>query len=121
MLDFQILGPVVPLALAAVALLFGCFALFLYFRFERGGDDKRVPVALAAFGMHYALIWANFFVSYYVFVPWLTLFLMTLALILAIWFGSRARTKAGNRIAWAGTFELAAFLWLIGCRALGLR
>jgi hypothetical protein len=119
MLDSQMLGPVVFLLLAAAALVLGGLALVLYVRFERGGEDQRVPVALSAFGIHYALIWANSFVRSYVFVPWLVLFLMTLALILAIWFGSRARSKAGNRIAWAGAFELAAFLWQIGCGMIG--
>jgi len=60
MFDSQIMVPVLFLSLAVAGLVCASFALFLYLRFERGDSDKCVPVALAAFGVHYTFIFAYF-------------------------------------------------------------
>jgi hypothetical protein len=109
-LDFQLAVPIAFLLLAAAGLVYGVFAVYLYFRFEQSPADKHVPVAISALTIHYVLVWSSSYVRGYVLLPTLLLFLMVAALVMAIWFGSRAQSKAGNRIAWAGAFTLAAFI-----------
>jgi len=54
----------------------------------------------------------------HVFLRTLLLFLMALTLVIMIWLGSQARSKAGIRIALAGVFTLAAWLCRIWARHL---
>ena len=94
--------------------MYAAFAAYLYFRFERSTADMDVPVAISAFAMHYALVFGSLYVRGEVLLPSLLLFLMALTLVLAIWLGTQARSKAGIRIAVAGVFTLAAFVCRMG-------
>lgn len=113
-LDFQLVLPVAYLLLMAAGLVYAIFAAYLYFRSERGADDKRVLIAIAALTLHYAFVFGFSLVRGFVLVPTLLLFLMALTPVLAIWFGSQAGTKAGSRITLAGAFALAAFILKTG-------
>jgi hypothetical protein len=113
-LDFQLVVAITFLALATAGLVYAIFAIYLYFRFERGSAEKHVPVAIAALAIHYVLLWGLSYVRDYVLLPTLLLFVMALALVIAIWLGSRAQSKAGWRIAWAGAFTLAALICRTG-------
>ncbi len=114
MLDFQPLAAIAFLLLAAAGLVYAIFATYLYFRFERSSGEKYVPVAIAALIAYYVLLSGFSYVQDYVLLPTLLLFLMAETLIMAIWFGSRARSKAGRRAAWAAALTLAAFICRIG-------
>jgi uncharacterized membrane protein HdeD (DUF308 family) len=113
-LDFQLVLPIVFLLLFGAGLVYTVFASYVYFRSERSSIDKNVPVAMGALTIHYALLYGFPYVRGLVLVPTLLLFLMALAPLVAIWFGSEARSKAGRRIAWAGAFTLAAFICRTG-------
>ncbi len=114
LLDFQLVLPIVFLLLFAAGLVYAVFASYVYFRSERSAIEKNVPVAMAALTIHYVLLFGFPYVRGFVLVPTLLLFLMALAPLVAIWVGSRARSKAGRRIAWAGAFTLAAFICRTG-------
>jgi hypothetical protein len=109
-LDIELALPVGFVLLATAGFVYAAFAAYLFFRFERGTPDKHVPVAIFAFAMHYFLAFGSRYVGGYVLLPTLLLFLMVLSLVLVIWLGLQARSKAGIRIALAGVFALAAFI-----------
>ena len=115
MLDFQLILPVAYVLLMTAGLVYAIFAAYLFFRFERNTDDKHVPIATAALTLHYAFVLGFSLVRDFVLVPTLLLFLMALTPSLAIWFGSKAGTRAGRRITLAAAFALAALVLKIGC------
>jgi hypothetical protein len=114
LLDIDLALPVGFLLLAAAGLVYAVFAAYLYFRFERSGAGLRVPVGISVFAMHYVLVFGSFYVRGDVLLSSLLLFLMALTLALAIWLGTRARSRAGIRIALAGVFTLVAFVCRMG-------
>jgi hypothetical protein len=91
-------------------------------RFERSASEKHVPIAIATFSIQYGLAFVSSYAHGYVLVPTLFLYTIVLALAVAIWLGTRARSKAGTRarskagtrIALAGAFTLAAYLCKFG-------
>ena len=110
LLDIELVLPVGFVLFATAGFVYTAFAAYLFFRFERGTADKHVPVAIFTFAMHYSLVFGSRYVQRYVLLPTLLLFLMALSLVLMIWLGSQARSKAGIRIVLAGAFTLAAFI-----------
>ena len=114
MLDIEIALPTAFILLAAIGLAYAAFAGFIYFRFERDGAEMHVPVALSIYAIHYVLALGLLHVRGEALLPSLLLFGMLLSLLLVIWLGSQAGSKAGIRIALAGLFTLAAFACLAG-------
>ncbi|HEV2399308.1 MAG TPA: hypothetical protein VGS27_20345 [Candidatus Sulfotelmatobacter sp.] len=73
-----------------------------------------MPVALSAFTMYYVLAFGILRVRGEYLLSLLLLFGMPLTLVLVIWLGIQAQSKAGIRMALAGGFTLAAFACGIG-------
>jgi hypothetical protein len=107
LLDTELLLPITFVLLGTAGIVLAAFATYRYLRFERSYAERHVPIALLLFVAHYALPLAASYVQDLVLLPTLLLFLMVEALVLTIWFGSRARSGAGVRIALAGAFTLA--------------
>jgi hypothetical protein len=113
-MDIELALPVGFLVLATAGLVYAGFAAYLYFRFERGSADNHVPVAISVFAMFYATAFGQRYERSEVFLPLLLRFLMALTLVLVIWLGLRARSRAGRRITLAGLLTLAAFVCRTG-------
>jgi hypothetical protein len=113
-LDFELALPVGFVLFATAGLVYAAFAAYIYVRFERSTPDMHVPVGLSAFTMYYVLVFGILRVRGEYLLSLLLLFGMPLILVLVIWLGSQARSKAGIRMALAGGFTLAAFACGIG-------
>jgi hypothetical protein len=104
---------VVPIGIllsTAAGLVYAIFAAYLYFRFERSVADSNVFVAMSAFATFYFLAFVLRFAISMVLVPTILLFFMGLALVFSIWYGSQARSKAGLRMALAGSLTFVSFV-----------
>jgi|SRR5882672_9649014 len=113
-MDIELALPVGFVILSTAGLVYAAFAAYLYFRFERGSADKHVPVAISVLAMYYCLVFGQRYEQSEVFLPLLLIFLMALTLVLVIWLGSQARSRAGMRMTLAGLFTLVAFVCRTG-------
>ena len=113
MLNIELALPIGFFLLATVGFVYAAIAAHLYFRFERSASDQHVPFAISVFAVHYVLVFGSLYAGD-IFLTGLLLFLMALTLVLVIWLGSQARSKAGIRMVLAGGFTLAALICRIG-------
>jgi len=114
LLDIELALPISFVLFATAGLVYAAFATYLYFRFERSAAEKHVPFAISVFAVHYVLVFSSGYAQRDVFLSTFLLFLMALTLLLVIWLGSQAQSKAGIRMVLAGVFTLAALVCRIG-------
>ena len=112
--DWELLLPVSFVLLASLGIVYGAIAAVHYFRSRKLDDSSHVPVAIALFAVQYVLGFTLPAVSNYLLFPTILMFLIVVALLIAIRLGLQPHSKGGVRIALAALFTLGAYICKVG-------
>jgi hypothetical protein len=109
--DWELFLAIGFVLLGSAGFVYAGLAAYYYILRERR-ETNGVPAALIAFGLQYCLAFAmaSEVVRLDLLLPLILMFLTAIALMIAVWFGFRAHSRAGTRIAFAELFTLGAYL-----------
>ena len=113
-MDWEILLPLGFVFLASLGALCAGLAAIHYLRSPDVDDTPRVSVAMVAFALQYFLFSNVITLAGYLLLPTILLFCTLMALLVALWLGVQARSRAGSRIALAAFFTLSAYVCKMG-------
>lgn len=113
-MDWELFLPIGFVILGSLGLVYCGLAAYHYFRGERSNDTPRLPVAMVAFAVQYAFVFALTGLSNYSLLRTILMFFTTMALLTAVRLGLQAHSKAGSRISLAGLFTLSAYICKVG-------
>lgn len=104
-----------------LGLVYAGLSAYYYIRFERDADLPRLPIALSALVVQYVLAFVLPATQGYLSLPIFVMFFIGLALIIAMWLGLTARSRAGTRAALSGMFAFAGYVFFIAGSIVGAR
>lgn len=112
--DWVLLLALAFVLLGSLGIVYGTLGSIHHIR-RRGADSApRAKVAIAAFVLQYVLVFTLPAVGNYLLLPTILMFLIVLALLIAIRLGWQDHSKSGMRIALAALFTLGAYTCKLG-------